>query len=93
MKFKFGDWVVYNPGYKTIIGRVTTCNDVSAYVCFHTGCTSNRTRIEDLRLATNDEIKVAPKNIGHHRFDDECPNLDDACFGLACKSVKRFQAW
>lgn len=37
--YKFGDWVVYDPGYKQQIGRVTECREHSAFACYSLGCT------------------------------------------------------
>lgn len=42
--YSFGDWVVYDPGYKEPeIGRVTEDRGDSAFVCYHTGCTASST--------------------------------------------------
>ena len=42
--YSFGDWVVYDPGYKDPeIGRVTEDKGESAFVCYHAGCTAAST--------------------------------------------------
>lgn len=87
MRFGFGDWVVYDPGYKQEIGRVTECRENSAFVCYHQGCTAASTPLEYLRLASDDEVEKADKGIGFHRFDESCPSrVEEACF--MCKAVK-----
>lgn len=86
--FEFGEWVVYDPGYKQEIGRVTECRENSAFVCYHQGCTAASTPLEHLRPATDDEVARADKKIGFHRFDEYCPSrVEEACY--ACKAVKR----
>lgn len=51
--YSFGDWVVYDPGYKEPeIGRVTEDRGDSAFVCYHTGCTASSTYKRSLRPAT-----------------------------------------
>ena len=85
MEYKFGDWVVYDPGYKTEIGRVTEDIGANVRVCYHTGCTASATPKMYLRLATEEEITQAPKGIGYHRFDKYCPKYEeDYCF--MCKA-------
>lgn len=37
--YRFGDLVVYDPGHKRDIGRVTECRKESAFVCYGLGCT------------------------------------------------------
>ena len=77
MTYNAGDWVVYDPGYKQEIGRVTECYEDKAYVCYHQGCTSASTPLKYLRLATDDEIAQAPEGIGYHRFDATCQIRDE----------------
>jgi len=79
MRFEFGDWVVYDPGYKQEIGRVTECGELTARVCFTQGCTAAATPLEHLRSATDAEVAGAGAGIGFHRFDPTCPNRDDEC--------------
>lgn len=80
--YSFGDWVVYDPGYKEPeIGRVTEDRGDSAFVCYHTGCTASSTCKRSLRRATEAEILAAPGGIGHHRFDPWCPSAKE-CPGL-----------
>lgn len=88
MMFEFGDWVVYDPGYKQEIGRVTECGFRTAHVCYHTGCTAASTLVEYLRPATDAEIAKANPAIGYHRFDATCPSRDDE-YCYMCKAVKR----
>lgn len=84
--YKFGDWVVYDPGYKQEIGRVTECGESSAFVCYTSGCTAASTPLEYLRPATEQEIDCADKGIGFHRFDASCPvRNDEYCF--MCKAA------
>lgn len=91
MMYKFGDWVVYDPGYKQEIGRVTMCTECSAFVCYHRGCTAACTPLECLRPATYAEIAQAPDGIGFHRFDANCPeysgSICSTCRELAKKEL------
>lgn len=88
MNYTFGDWVVYDPGYTTQIGRVTECREKSAFVCYHGGCTAASTPLEHLRSATAEEIELADKSIGFHRFDEYCPvRLEHACYMCRAKKV------
>lgn len=85
--FNFGDWVVYDSGYKQEIGRVTEDLDERAHVCYDTGCTASSTLKKHLRHATEKEIKAAPNGIGFHRFDSYCPIAE------SCSRTFRCQAW
>ena len=87
MRYSFGDWVVYDPGYKTEIGRVTDCGFITAHVCYHQGCTAASTPLEHLRPATDAEIAKAPSGIGYHRFDAMCPKRDEECCYM-CRAVR-----
>lgn len=88
--YRFGDWVVYDPGYKDPeIGRVTKDKGESAYVCYDAGCTAASTSKRSLRRATDAEILAAPNGIGYHRFDPWCPIAED-CPGLArCEALAK----
>lgn len=88
MTYRFGDWVIYDPGYKQGIGRVTECGERSAFVCYHQGCTAASTPLEYLRPATDAEIAEAPAGIGFHRFDATCPKRDEECCYM-CEAVER----
>lgn len=85
--YKFGDWVVYDQGYKQQIGRVTECGDKSAFVCYSTGCTAASTPLEYLRRATDSEIAAADKSIGFNRFNETCPSRNEECCYM-CKAEK-----
>lgn len=85
--FNFGDWVIYDPGYKQEIGRVTLDLGKRAYVCYDMGCTAASTLKEHLRHATKEEIKSAPDGIGFHRFDFYCPIAE------RCSGIGRCKAW
>ena len=85
--FNFGDWVIYDPGYKQEIGRVTLDLSKRAYVCYGMGCTASSTLKEHLRHATEEEIKTAPDGIGFHRFDSCCPIAE------RCSGIVRCQTW
>lgn len=85
--FNFGDWVIYDTGYKQEIGRVIEDSDERAYVCYDMGCTASCTLKDYLRHATGEEIKAAPDGIGFHRFDSCCP-IAEHCLGIV-----RCQAW
>lgn len=87
MSYGFGDWVVYDSGYKQEIGRVTECGERSAHVCYHQGCTAASTPLEFLRPATEREIAEAPEGIEFHRFDAACPSRDEDCCWM-CKAAK-----
>ena len=81
MNYGFGDWIVYDPGYKQEIGRVTECREHAAFVCYTQGCTAALTPFEHLRPATDDEIAKAPSGIGFHRFDATCSSrIDECCY-------------
>ena len=85
--FSFGDWVVYDPGDKQEIGRVTECRDKSVFVCYTQGCTAASTPLEYLRPATRAEVEKASAGIGFHRFDKTCPErVEEACGH--CRAVK-----
>lgn len=85
--FNFGDWVIYDSGYKQNIGRVTLDLYKRAYVCYDMGCTAASTPKQYLRHATEEEIKTAPDGIGFHRFDSCCPIAE------CCPGIVRCQAW
>lgn len=83
--YRYGDYVVYDPGYKDPeIGRVTGISGTGWFVCFDMGCTSKSTPAGLLRPATPDEIAAAPAGIGYHRFDDECPDWDPRICYASC---------
>lgn len=85
MSYKFGDWVVYDPGYTQQIGRVTEERGDSAFVCYSTGCTAASTPLVHLRPATDAEIAGADEGIGYNRFHVLCPSWNEyACAG--CKA-------
>ncbi len=79
MTYEFGDWVVYDPGYKQEIGRVTECGESSAFVCYTHGCTASSTPLKHLRPATDAEVAHASALIGYHRFDPTCPSRNEEC--------------
>ena len=89
MKYTFGEWVVYDPGYKQELGRVTECGENSAFVCYTQGCTAASTPLEYLRRATEAEVAKASAGIGFHRFDEACPSRDEECCWM-CTAKK---AW
>lgn len=76
-----GDWVVYEAPGKREIGRVWVVGQESAAVCYSLGCTAARTPLGLLRPYDRDRDGdlVPDSRIGHHRFDDDCPDYDDAC--------------
>ena len=86
--FEFGDYVLYSNGSKREVGRVLRMFDdgLSAYVCYHEGCTAARTPIEMLKLLDVHQLKnldfKVPYDItklGYHRFDKYCPDYDPEC--------------
>ena len=80
--YRFGDWVTYDPGYRDPdVGRVVRDGGDFAAVCYSCGCTSAHTPKRFLRRATMEEILAAPRGIGYHRFDAECPEYDAECCG------------
>lgn len=87
MNYEFGDWVVYDPGYTSQIGRVTECRETSAFVCYSSGCTAASTPLKHLRPAMEDEIAGADPMIGHNRFHEFCPEYDELCC-VGCKARK-----
>lgn len=83
LTLKYGDYVVYDPGYKKPeIGRVTTQSKSGDwFVCYHAGCTAACTPVSLLRKATQREIAAAPNDLGYHRFDPYCPEYNSkVCF-------------
>lgn len=91
--FRFGDYVAYDTGSEhrePEIGRVVEDLGDSAYVCYHTWCTAALTPKRLLRKATETEAAAAHPMIGHHRFDEHCPDrVDDWCYAcMARKSQK-----
>ena len=88
--YSFGDWVVYDPGYKDPeTSRVTEDKGGSVFVCYHAGCTAASTGKRHLRRATEAEIQAAPNGIGFHRFDPWCPIAED-CPGLGrCEALAK----
>ncbi len=86
--YKFGDWVVYAPGYTQQIGRVTECGEHRAFVCYSLGCTAAPTPLEYLRPATEAEIDEADTRIGYNRFHAYCPSWNElACVGCKAKRM------
>lgn len=91
-KFKHGDWVIYDPGYKQEIGRVTEAGEQVAWVCCSQGCTAAATLLVHLRKATEQGVaKMGNPLIGFHRFDDDCPSYEpEACFAFCpSKGISR----
>lgn len=87
--YMFGDWVIYDPGYKQEIGRVTECGEHGAFVCYTQGCTAALTLLEHLRPATDAEIAGASAGIGFHRFDETCPSrVEECCYMCKAKAAK-----
>lgn len=85
--FRFGDWVIYDQGYKKETGRVVEDRGRYVCVCYHKGCTTANTNKHHLRHATAAEIQAAPDGIGLHRFDSWCPIAED------CPLIGKCQAW
>ena len=78
--YRYGGWVVYDPGYANPpLGRVAADAGDACFVCYHQGCTAERTPKENLRRATDEERVAAPYGIGFHRFDRKCPEYDAEC--------------
>ena len=76
--FRKGDVVAYCPGYATeCIGRVAgPANDLNTFVCYTSGCTAAKTPIS--------AAMAAEMGIGHHRFDEECPDYSEGCCAAYC---------
>lgn len=87
MDYNYGDWVIYDPGYKKQIGRVTEDKGTFVGVCYHLGCTAAFTNREYLRPATEAEIQAAPYGLGFHRFDSYCPDAKDCPKFGRCDAV------
>ena len=86
--FGYGDWVVYDKGYAKEVGRVTEVLADSAFVCYTSGCTAASTPLRYLRLATEREVAdMATPGIGHHRFDDACPDYDPECCSVCANRL------
>ena len=84
--FKRGDYVMYEPGYKSELGRVTSTNiqTGNAFVCFTEGCTAACTSMVDLRLAAPEEVEANTVRFGYHRFDGSCPDYSDVICYADC---------
>ena len=76
--YNFGDYVLYNNGYKQEVGRVTKVCEARqvAWVCYHEGCTAACTPID---MLTPYDGPVLNGRLGYHRFDDHCPDYDPNC--------------
>lgn len=90
--FKFGDYVVYDPGYTVEVGRFVSYgkDSTSSFVCFSEGCTASSTPSKFLKPLDRSEyldLKVSPY-LGYHRFDSSCPDYDESCC-FACKGKCR----
>ena len=89
-KFKKGDYVIYN---NQDLGRVARVGEGSEYVsvCYTVGCIGALTLKKGLRLATDEEIKSFPtaKRLGHHRFDDCCPDYEYECCSFYCPEKRK----
>lgn len=89
--FEFGDYVLYSNGGKQDVGRVLRMSKdgLSAYVCYHEGCTAARTPVNMLKLLDlkqlkdmNFRIPYAVTKLGYHRFNKHCPDYDpECCYG------------
>lgn len=82
--FEKGDWVAYQagPDGPVEIGRVTEDCGESAFVCYSSGCTAASTPKELLSPIRNFRF-IDQSAIGHHRFDDSCPEYtEEACDGI-----------
>ena len=79
-KYEFGDYVVYDPGYREpVIGRVTSyAENGGVFVCYHEGWTAACTPTRYLRRATAKEASTANPRLGNHRFDVWC-DAEDRC--------------
>lgn len=88
--YNFGNWVVYDPGFKTPeIGRVTEDKGNSVFVCYSIGYTAASTYKVSLRRATEAEILEAPEGIGYHRFDNWCPNAKECPGIVSCQALAK----
>lgn len=89
-KFKKGDYVIDD---NQDLGRVVKTKENNKYVsvCYTKGCTSALTLIERLRLATDEEIKSFSdaEHLGHHRFDDCCPDYEYECCSFYCPEKRK----
>lgn len=88
--YKYGDHVAYDDGGGTQVGRFVRCaygDGGTAFVCFHEGCTAAAVPVGGLRPATDEEAAGAGR-LGHHRFDDGCPEYDEEICHVTC--MERF---
>lgn len=90
--YAYGDYVVHETHWGCEVGRVTCMGYAgNAFVCYGQGCTAACTPLRTLRPATAREVALAPKGIGHHRFDATCPERDDEVCGM-CRARKAVSA-
>lgn len=75
-----GDWVVFEDHGKRKIGRVWNVGTSNVAVCYHFGCTTESTHKSLLRPydREKDADLVPDMRIGHYRFENSCPDFDDA---------------
>lgn len=87
MSYRRGDWVVYVPDHGSPeIGRVWSVREGACGVCYSRGCTVAVTPTELLRRYDETEFPdlVPDARIGHHRFEETCPDHDPLVCG-GCK--------
>lgn len=67
----FGDYVIYDPGYKVEIGRVTgSRDDETIFVCYHSGDTAAATSLSRVRKIENQYV-IQSTSLGGGRFDQQ----------------------
>lgn len=87
-----GDYVLCSSdGQSFELGRVAeVIGDEGARVCFSSGCTSALTSVYNLYPLKNADT-IVESSLGHHRFDDKCPDYsEDACGGI-CAYTKSLE--
>jgi hypothetical protein len=84
--YKHGDYVcnINTEEIGRVVRPTDVCDDDAWFVCWHCGCTSAATPEWMMRPATEKEILTAPKDIGHHRFDNFCPDYIEDCCKHCC---------
>ena len=83
--FVKGEWVAYVPGDgRAEFGRVASVtDDGDPRICFTEGCTAATTP-KDMVLKAEPGTFDPNLRIGHHRFDDFCPDYDEECCAAFC---------
>ncbi|MCI8451069.1 MAG: hypothetical protein HFJ74_00865 [Eggerthellaceae bacterium] len=83
-ELKHGDYILFShPDGYDVLGRVACVQPGKVFVCFTDGCTAEACDPGDLRKVGR-LVLLQSVRLGHHRFDDECPDYDPDCCAAYC---------